>query len=73
MATTSLKTHSFNVMLDDHELSMLDALAKIDGVAKSVVVRQNIRARFAMREQNTPACATSAACLCPQLHIRPHV
>lgn len=61
------KTHSFNVMLSNVEFSRLDAMATAAGVAKSLIIRQCLEARYQMQVQQIPTCADGNRCSCPHL------
>lgn len=60
-----------NVKLDPTERQMIAAMAEHSGLTMSLIVKQSIRARYAMQYDAQPTCADGNRCLCPQLHARP--
>lgn len=60
----------FHVCLDAAEKDMLEALAAQSGMPQGLILRQALRARYAMQLQSTPTCADGGRCQCPQLHAR---
>ncbi len=62
--------HSFNVLFDEDEMSMLDHLAHLTKTNKSIVLRQALKYRFAMEAQHVPTCADGRKCFVPHMHIQ---
>ena len=68
MPATKKPRKAFNVVLDDKEKCMLDALAAKHGTSAAQEIRQAIRTRHAMACAAVPTCANGTACFVPQMH-----
>lgn len=64
----SKNKHSFNILLDDEEVSMLSWMAADDTTNMSIVLRQALRWRFAMSKNKVATCANGQACFVPNMH-----
>ncbi len=71
MSEGTTRTHQVNALLDDAEKNMLDTLAVKAGISRGLVIRQSLRARYAMQEHAMPTCADGGRCHCPHLHVQP--
>ena len=68
MPKTTKPRKAFNVVLDENEKHMLDALSLHHGTSAAQEIRQAIRTRYAMACKGVPTCANGTACFVPQMH-----
>jgi hypothetical protein len=62
-------TVAWHLKMTPTEKRMFDQLSERTGIAKSVLVRDLIRAHFTMTLTLSPTCANGRQCMCPQLNV----
>lgn len=68
---TKQLTHSFNVLLDDEHMTMLNHMASKTSTNMSIVIRQAIKWRFIFEIDNVPTCSNGRSCFVPHMHAQP--
>lgn len=63
------KTARFTALLTAEDDAKLKALCNLDNESKGAVLRQAIRAQYAMRVAGRPTCATGKECYVPGMHL----
>lgn len=64
-------THSFNVLLEEEDVSMLSMMAEKTSTNMSIVIRQAIKWRYLLEIDNVPTCSNGRPCFVPHMHTAP--
>jgi len=67
----TLKTITYNILLDPTTRKMLEELGAANDVSCAQILRESIRWRFAMQIAGAPTCANGRPCFVPHLHAMP--
>lgn len=65
---TQLKNKTFQLMLDQDDITRLMQLKVATGRSRAQLIREGITALHRMHIENVPTCASGMACYVPHMH-----